>query len=56
MAQGGIALLARTADDVKDPLTLQMVAGTITNLCRNGNLVSLSKRSFYPFLQEALVS
>jgi hypothetical protein len=27
-----------------------MVAGTITNLCRNGKLVSLSKRSFYPFL------
>jgi hypothetical protein len=67
MAQGRIALLAWTADDIEDPQTLQMVAGTCTNLCRNGNLVSLSKRSFYTFLfiffcpffwflQEALVS
>ncbi len=67
MAQGGIGLLARTADDAEDPQTLRMVAGAIANLCGNGNLGSLRKRSFYPFffflfflffgfLQEALVS
>ncbi len=49
MAQGGIGLLARTADDAEDPQTLRMVAGAIANLCGNGNLGSLSKRSFYPF-------
>lgn len=38
MAQGGIGLLARTADDAEDPQTLRMVAGAIANLCGNGNL------------------
>jgi len=36
MAQGGIGLLARTADDAEDPQTLRMVAGAIANLCGNG--------------------
>lgn len=36
MAQGGIELLARTADDAEDPQTLRMVAGAIANLCGNG--------------------
>lgn len=39
MAQGGIGLLARTADDAEDPQTLRMVAGAIANLCGNGNHV-----------------
>lgn len=38
MAQGGIGLLARTADDAEDPQTLRMVAGAIANLCGNGML------------------
>jgi hypothetical protein len=38
MAQGGIGLLAQTADDAEDPQTLRMVAGAIANLCGNGNL------------------
>lgn len=38
MAQGGIGLLARTADDAEDPQTLRMVAGAIANLCGNGIL------------------
>lgn len=38
MAQGGIGLLARTADDAEDPQTLRMVAGAIANLCGNGTL------------------
>ncbi len=46
MAQGGIGLLARTADDAEDPQTLRMVAGAIANLCGNGNLGSLNKRFF----------
>lgn len=37
MAQGGIGLLARTADDAEDPQTLRMVAGAIANLCGNGS-------------------
>jgi hypothetical protein len=37
MAQGGIGLLARTADDAEDPQTLRMFAGAIANLCGNGN-------------------
>jgi len=36
MSQGGIGLLARTADDAEDPQTLRMVAGAIANLCGNG--------------------
>ena len=36
MAQGGIGLLAQTADDAEDPQTLRMVAGAIANLCGNG--------------------
>jgi hypothetical protein len=40
MAQGGIGLLAQTADDAEDPQTLRMVAGAIANLCGNGNLAS----------------
>ena len=39
MAQGGIGLLARTADDAEDPQTLRMVAGAIANLCGNGTSV-----------------
>lgn len=39
MAQGGIGLLARTADDAEDPQTLRMVAGAIANLCGNGTLI-----------------
>ncbi|KAI5647345.1 hypothetical protein M9H77_33350 [Catharanthus roseus] len=35
MAQGGICLLAMTADDAEDPQTLRMVAGAIANLCGN---------------------
>lgn len=37
MSQGGIGLLARTADDAEDPQTLRMVAGAIANLCGNGD-------------------
>lgn len=36
MAQGGIGLLSRTADEAEDPQTLRMVAGAIANLCGNG--------------------
>jgi hypothetical protein len=39
MAQGGIGLLARTADDAEDPQTLRMVAGAIANLCGNGTSI-----------------
>jgi predicted metalloprotease len=40
MSQGGIGLLARTADDAEDPQTLRMVAGAIANLCGNGASLS----------------
>jgi hypothetical protein len=39
MAEGGIGLLARTADDAKNPQTLRMFVGAIANLCGNGNLI-----------------
>ena len=42
MSQGGIGLLARTADDAEDPQTLRMVAGAIANLCGNGTSSSHS--------------
>lgn len=38
MAQGGIRLLARTANEAEDPQTLRMVAGAIANLCGNDKL------------------
>lgn len=37
MSQGGISLLAMTAQNADDPQTLRMVAGAIANLCGNGN-------------------
>jgi len=46
MAQGGIGLLARTADDAEDPQTLRMVAGAIANLCGNGTSITLFNKEF----------
>lgn len=42
MTQGGICLLAMTADDAEDPQTLRMVAGAIANLCGNGTPICSS--------------
>lgn len=39
MSQGGISLLAMTAENADDPQTLRMVAGAIANLCGNGTFV-----------------
>ena len=41
MVQGGIGLLAKTANEAEDPQTLRMVAGAIANLCGNGMQQSL---------------
>ena len=38
MAQNGIQLLAKTANEAGDLQTLRMVAGAIANLCGNGNV------------------
>ncbi|KVH95487.1 Armadillo [Cynara cardunculus var. scolymus] len=38
MAQGGISLLAMTAENADDPQTLRMVAGAVANLCGNDKL------------------
>jgi len=56
MSQGGIGLLARTADDAEDPQTLRMVAGAIANLCGNGaSAFHFLSKTAAPFLAAAVV-
>ena len=47
MVQGGIRLLAKTANEAEDPQTLRMVAGAIANLCGNGMRQSLKTCDHY---------
>lgn len=48
MSQGGISLLAMTAENADDPQTLRMIAGAIANLCGNGIVLTL-KFKLSPF-------